>query len=56
MKRKFFKGDIAFKSDLCNFSIVEDMEVEIGDTFVQWGTTYKITNMSGIHIWVEEVR
>ena len=52
---KFFKGDIAFESDSCNFNIAEDMEVEIGDTFEQWGTIYKITDMSSIHIWVEEV-
>ena len=55
MKRKFYKGDIAFESDTCNFSIAEDMEVEVGDTFIQFETTYKITAMSGIHVWVEEV-
>jgi len=54
-KMKFYKGDMAIESDVMSFDIIEDMEVEIGDTFVQWGMTYKITAMSSIHIWVEEV-
>jgi len=52
---KYYKGDIAFVSDHENFDIAQDIEVEIGDTFEQWGMIFKVTNMNQVCIYVEEV-
>ena len=52
---KFFKGDVAFISDHENFNIIKDIDVEIGDTFEQWGMTFKVTNINQVCMFVEEI-
>jgi hypothetical protein len=55
MKQKFFKGDIAIISKNENFDLIKDIEVEIGDTFNQWGMTFKVVDMNLMCIFVKEI-